>query len=302
MTLHAVQHHMWEQDVVVADERADAVYDLSVLMLGAGLQSSALCEMMVEGAYPLPDLVIFADTGDEPQHVYDQVDYLRRRLAAEDVPLQIVTAGNLIEDTQKGNGRFAGMPLFVRDDKTGILSMLPRQCTNEYKIQPSVKYLRRFMAGRGLASQIKGGAYRVKRGVRVRHYLGISYDELERMKPSRTPWLDNAYPLVDLRMWRADCARWLREHGLPVPRKSSCRSCPFHDLDTLRAMRDENPEEFEHVCVFDDWLRSPEGRARFFRIRGTLYLSRYGLPLREAVDTSLAALPLFALCGGHCMV
>jgi 3'-phosphoadenosine 5'-phosphosulfate sulfotransferase (PAPS reductase)/FAD synthetase len=63
---------------------------LRALSLGAGVQSTALALMAVEGVLPLPDVAIFSDTGWEPAKVYRQVariaevltaagvDYLRR--------------------------------------------------------------------------------------------------------------------------------------------------------------------------------------------------------------------------------
>jgi hypothetical protein len=52
----------------------------SFLHLGAGVQSSTIVEMIVEGDLPPVDAVIFADTGNEPKWVYEQVDYLKSRL------------------------------------------------------------------------------------------------------------------------------------------------------------------------------------------------------------------------------
>jgi hypothetical protein len=59
------------------------------LHLGAGVQSSTLVEMVVEGELEPVDYVLFADTGDEPPWVYKQVVYLTNRLSTVNIPLII---------------------------------------------------------------------------------------------------------------------------------------------------------------------------------------------------------------------
>jgi len=51
---------------------------LRVLSLGAGVQSTTLALMAAHGEVgPMPDCAIFADTGWEPQAVYDHLAWLR---------------------------------------------------------------------------------------------------------------------------------------------------------------------------------------------------------------------------------
>ena len=46
---------------------------LNILSLGAGVQSTTMAFMAAKGELtPMPDCAIFADTGAEPKHVYDQ--------------------------------------------------------------------------------------------------------------------------------------------------------------------------------------------------------------------------------------
>jgi hypothetical protein len=44
---------------------------LTVISLGAGVQSSTMALMAADGELPKPDCAIFADTGNEPKAVYD---------------------------------------------------------------------------------------------------------------------------------------------------------------------------------------------------------------------------------------
>lgn len=47
---------------------------LRILSLGAGVQSTTLLLMACEGLLPRLDYAIFADTGWEPQRVYEHLD------------------------------------------------------------------------------------------------------------------------------------------------------------------------------------------------------------------------------------
>ena len=55
--------------------------------------------------------------------------------------------------------------------------MLRRQCTNHYKIEPIYKQIRRLAGGK------RGRPF--PKGRHVEMWLGISLDEVGRMKPSR---------------------------------------------------------------------------------------------------------------------
>ncbi len=60
---------------------------LRYLGLGAGIQSSAIVEMMVLGILPKVDLAVFSDLEDVPSYVYQQLTYLEGRLQQIGVPL-----------------------------------------------------------------------------------------------------------------------------------------------------------------------------------------------------------------------
>ena len=54
---------------------------MQILSLGAGVQSSYMALMAARGEItPMPACAIFADTGAEPQRVYDYLDWLEEEL------------------------------------------------------------------------------------------------------------------------------------------------------------------------------------------------------------------------------
>lgn len=286
------------------------------LHLGAGRQSSWIAEMIVEGEIERVDVAIFADTGDEPPWVYAQLEYLRGRLASVGIPLVVVKAseGGIVKDAMNPDiKRFAKMPLFTRD-ATGKVGRMQRQCTTEYKIGPADDFELNYLLERGHARIVvdKNGntSRRVARDVYVENLFGISYEEFYRAGNRGAAWQKALYPLIEARMTAADCERDLAARGLPVPKKSSCLICPFHDDAYWNMLKTEAPDEFEHTCRFDDWLRSPISKQRYNRgLHGDVFLYYGAIPLRE-VDFAerLAAhdagrIPMFELelCGDHCM-
>jgi hypothetical protein len=225
---------------------------VTYLSLGAGVQSTALLAMSALGlrGCPKADVAIFADTGDEPQYVYDHLKILRRWSGEQGIPVEVTSAGHLSQDVldrhSGARSRSAAIPAFTRSEDGGR-GMLRRQCTAEYKIAPIERAVRAalgYAKGQRIAGRSTATAL-----------IGISLDEAVRMKPSRTPWVTNAYPLVDARMRRSDCLDLIREVGLPEPQKSACRFCPFHDDTYWMWLKSNHPVEFAKAAEFDARVR-----------------------------------------------
>lgn len=241
---------------------------LRVISLGAGVQSSMMALMFAEGELePMPDCAIFADTQAEPSHIYAWIDWLTPRLP---FPTYIVTRGSLKEDIYQSivdKSRVASPPFFTKDEK-GKRGMLWRQCTTEYKIAPITKKIRELM---GLKFR-----QRAPKGVLVEQYIGISYDEAIRQKPSRVPWIKHSWPLVEREIRRHDCLTWMASRGYPAPRKSACTFCPYHDNETWYGMKMGDPEAWADAVRMDEAIRDG--------IRSTsakLFIHRDLVPLTE---------------------
>lgn len=251
---------------------------LRVLSLGAGVQSTTLALLASHGEVgPMPDCAIFADTGWEPRGVYEHL----RWLMSPDVlrfPVHIVSAGNLREDLiAAGQGRrWASIPAFARTvDRHGKISigMIRRQCTSDYKITPIRRKVR---AIAGLTRK------RSPKVAVVEQWIGISTDEIVRMKPSFESWRTNRWPLVEKRMSRHDCLAWLKRHGYPTPPKSACIGCPYHSNAVWRALREDHDAWADAIAI-DRVLRSG-----LRGIRGDVFLHRSAVPLEDA-DLSIAS-------------
>ena len=273
--------------MVTADfprQETDPTSIYRALSLGAGVQSTVLALMLgrddkqLSGlGYEQPDVAIFADTGWEPEYVYQHLDWLESQLP---YPVVRVSAGNLRENLPQARTasgyRFVDVPLFTVDTN-GKKGMLRRQCTNHYKVAPITKHVRKLAGGKPRRPFPKDR--------RVEMWIGISADEVMRMKPSREPWIDHQWPLVDLGMTREDCMSWFGEEypGQALPR-SACVICPYRSDEHWIELKRAEPSSFQEAIEFDRWLR----RSRRNPIRRTIDSRPYLHVSRRPLETIIA--------------
>lgn len=234
---------------------------LRVLSLGAGIQSSTLLFMVLQGKLPRVDAVVFADTGWEPKQVYNYVEYLKNLCRDNGLSFFTVSQGNIKEDSLKTEHRFASMPFFVRTTE-GKKGLLRRQCTSEYKVRPIQRLIRELMAG--------GSDGKV-----TELWLGISTDEAGRMRDSKVRYIQHRYPLIEHNMSRQDCVQFIEKNAYLMPVKSACIGCPFHSDRYWHSMQKNSPEEFAEAVYFDNHIR------QLPRIKGDVFLHRSLAPLSE---------------------
>ncbi len=256
---------------------------IHILSLGAGVQSSTLAIMAARGevpGYPQLSSAIFADTQDEPASVYRWLDWLEAEIQRSPHPFPIhrVTAGRLSDKLTKvytgktGNIISGGnIPCHVRQG--GQIGMMPsRACTYDFKIAPILRKAREL-----------GGIKRGQKTVGVVQWIGISLDEVHRMKPSRDPWTESKWPLVDLGMRRGDCIAWMERNGYPKPPRSSCVFCPYHSDAEWRRLKTEEPEAFAAAVAFEKQFQAAKQQTT--TMRGIPFLHKSCQPI-ETVDFS----------------
>lgn len=247
------------------------------LSLGAGVQSSTLALMIAHGEIEAVEGAIFADTGWEPVRVYEWLNWLESEIqrCPHPFPIYRVSEGNLREDQIKATNTtgqlFAAVPWFLKMPN-GDTAMGRRQCTSEYKIKPLHKKLRELL-GYQKGERIHKGACQL--------LMGISLDEIFRMKPSGRQWLVHTWPLIDHRMSRRDCLSWMENRQYPMPPKSSCIGCPFHSDHEWRLIK-ADPVSWADALEVDAAIRQQPN------MKGQQFMHRSCAPLAE-VDLSTAA-------------
>jgi hypothetical protein len=198
---------------------------MNILSLGAGVQSTTMLLMALAGELePLPDAAVFADTGWEPAAVYAHLDWCEAQMAGR-IPLYRVSGGDLRADVMGyaagTNKRGLAIPAYMTT-LGGDEAPLRRQCTTEYKIVPISRQIKRLGATASNPATV---------------WLGISLDEVGRMKESREPHVVRRWPLIERRLSRHDCLLWLERHGYPRPPRSSCIGCPYRSNAEWRTIR-----------------------------------------------------------------
>lgn len=233
---------------------------IDVISLGAGKQSSYMLLNALEGKFRYkPDLAIFSDTGCEPQYVYDYLKWLKEYCKNKyDFEIITVSYGNLINDIKDYiTGKRKRDPL-IPLRLSGNGGMMNRHCTVDYKIAPMRKYLQS-----------------IRNGKRVRFWIGISLDEIERMRESPVKYIDHYYPLIENKISIDGILSWYEINNLPEPGKSACLICPFHSWSYWSLLKRFQRKEFEKACEFDDLIRN------YPKLRRQTYLSNQLKPLRE---------------------
>ena len=246
---------------------------LRTIALGGGIQSTTLVLMAAHGEIgPMPDAALFSDLGSESTATYEHI----RWLSSPNVlpfPIRTIQPGNIITDilscaTDSNYSGFTRIPYFV-DNGPDPAGHGTRDCTNRYKVNPLTQEHRRIL---GVP------AFKNIRPNTVEVWLGISTDEASRMKPARSAWQVNRWPLIEKGMSRRDCMAWLKRHDYPVPPRSSCVFCPYHsDSEWDRIKRDE-PEAWGKAVAIDHSLREQHKAAN---LSGSPYLHRSMRPLDQ---------------------
>ena len=275
--------------------------EIHVLNLGAGVESTTLYLLSMQGKIPRFDAAVFADTQDEPgaeerrrglpdppESVYAHLDWLE---TLKGPPIIRRTRGCLSDDLMRGENssgqRFATIPAFTAEHEGETRpGQVRRQCTKEYKIEVIEQAIRRDVLGLDPRKHVPAG-------VVVFQYIGISWGERTRAFDIRRRFLDKQghekrkwkvrFSLLDLNGpnvpgWtRGDCENFLSLH---VPHRvygSSCIHCPYHDdAEWKRVLA--MPASGPRLIQIDATIRMP-GIVVNRNLDASLYLHRSCVPM-----------------------
>ena len=154
---------------------------------------------------PKLDAAIFADTGGEPEAVYQHLEKLTQEAAIHDIPVYRVSSGNLADHIlQKAAAhKPGGIPYYLANNKRGI-----RHCTRDFKIRPIHRQVRELLGAK--PPDFK----RVSRAACAELWIGFSEDEILRVS-NKYPvqYIKPRFPLIELGYTRAHCEDWLARRG-----------------------------------------------------------------------------------------
>ena len=252
---------------------------LELLSFGGGVQSTAIIVLIEQGKLPKPDAILWSDTGEESEDVYAHIEALKPRLNAI-APFHVTRKGGkrprlgmaVIDKALTGKGSNT-LPYFLRNPSGGDPQLVQRGCTYNYKTQPLHQMARRLVKAAGGKATKEDPGYRF--------WLGISRDEMQRMKS------DSWHPLIEEfdGRWRKDavsrleCQTIMAAAGQSAPR-SSCVFCPFRTKHEWSILSDNDKARVREIDAALEAGFKEHGK------HGTLTDRPYLRPdLRPASDT-----------------
>lgn len=249
-------------------ERKESPEPIHIISLGAGVQSYTMQKMAELGEIsPMPVASAFADTDWELDSTTELVKEVQKNSPWQVHILKKRSLREIATNCTKQSW-WPGLPVFTKnDDGTG--GMLGRKCTTSFKVQ--------------LLEQFSKSEMKRLNAPKVIQWKGITIDEVWRMKPSRKKWYDIRWPLIEKRMNRNDCMKWLRDHGLKIPERSACITCPFHSDGYWRWLKSTHPDKWDESVRFDEHIRNNVKGAKFecFLHRSLVPLSQVDLSTEE---------------------
>lgn len=249
---------------------------MRAISYGGGVQSTAMLILAAHGEIDFP-LAIFANVGDRAENPAT-IEYVGQYIMpwVEHQPIELVQRRwidrtgkerDLYDDVTREGNRSIDIPIYMEGGAPGN-----RKCTARYKIEVVGRELRKRGASKDDPATVA---------------VGISTDEIERLNSRRSAaWEIPTYPLIDLRMTRADCAQVIADEGLPPAPKSSCWFCPFQRASKWAERRRDDPDLFDRAVRMEN--RINENRAQLGR--DAVYLTS---TLKPLADLTEAQTPLF---------
>lgn len=253
---------------------------IKVISSGLGTQSMAMQVLLAQGIIKF-DAILFCNVGEDSENP-DTLAYKNevaiphaKKHGIEFVELHKVlrdgSTDTIYQRLTRPGSKSIGIP--VRMNGSGAPGR--RSCTADFKILVVDKWLREHTqagAREALRKDMLLYAGDTKQVARILEWtkfhepvaqvgLGISLDEIERVKPNMDPdtiaWKENVFPLLDeveRPLSRQDCMNIITSAGLPIPPKSSCWFCPYHKLSVWQEMRQDQPELFWKSVELEKFL------------------------------------------------
>lgn len=250
---------------------------------GGGTQSAAIAALIIQERLPRPDILVMVDTEREKTSTWEYANaVLFPELAKVGLVVEVIPKSRYATvDLWTGeDGDTIALPMFT--DQAGEVSKLPGYCSGEWKREVVNRYLRKERKVEACDT-----------------WIGMSLDEMKRVRTSRNKWNQNRYPLIfDVPMRRHGCVHLVTvEMGWPKPPRSACYQCPNQSDDEWRELKETHPEDFERAVLLEREVRERDEHA---------FLHRSGVPLDQVDFTKPAEdLALFADLGcdsGFCFV
>ena len=260
---------MQNKDIFKKYAKGNKGAKLKIISLGVGVQSTALYLMSNIGhKVPRADYAIFADPGAESIETYKTLKWLKKWCKENNgIPILVNKERSIYRDIMgqvNTDKTIPSMPLYIN---TG--GMARRQCTGRYIIEPVIKTTR-------ILHNLKPR----QRMLPTEMWLGITTDEIERMKESIQYNVKYFYPLIYYQMSRNDCIDFFKNNNFPVPVKSGCVFCPYTSNKNWLKLKNNNKRDFKMAVKADKALRNIPDKIKGWEGK-KMYVHNSCVPLDE---------------------
>lgn len=229
-----------------------------VVAYGVGVDSTAMLVGMHQRG-ERPDLILFADTGDEKPETYAYLEVINEWLDRVGFPRVTVVKN----PRPKSNDRSLSESC-LRNRVLPALAYGMHQCSIVWKIDPQRKYVKNWVP-----AQIAWS-----RGQDVVQCVGYdagARDSVRRFKSEgkAADGYRNRFPLIEWGWDRDRCKAEIAAAGLPVPVKSSCFHCPASKREEIVELRERHPDLYARAiqieqAAMDRGLKTIKGLGRSF--------------------------------------
>ena len=251
----------------------DKKYHGSVFSFGSGIQSTAIFVLLLhepdrlqKAVGHLPEYIVFADTGAEKEKSLANFEQCQ---AISPVPMYRIK-----NEQRNAKTHPLDIPVFF----PGNSFNMRRKCTTEWKIKPVRRMIKKLYPNKSKKNQIA-------------LWMGISIDEITRMRVSQLKSIEHIYPLIDLQLNRSNCEAILAKYNWEAE-KSSCWMCPF-----------QSPQAWIENSELNKAIAYEREIQELSYYRETPYLHRSCEPIGEVVKKKQQQTNLFSFddeCEGYC--
>jgi hypothetical protein len=214
-----------------------------VVSFGLGVDSLAMLVGFAQRGIR-PDLIMFADTGNEKEATYEYLPIANAWLRSVGFP-EVTVVKYTPEKFKYGFYDTLGSNC-MRNATLPSLAFGRKSCSLKWKVAPQDKFVEAWAPAR--AAWAAGQkvqrciGYDCSAADSKRYALTVNHHGMEHAK------YEYLYPLRDWGWNRDECKRQIAAAGLPVPVKSACWFCPASKPAELHELKEH---ELKHIVIME---------------------------------------------------
>ncbi|MFF3669889.1 hypothetical protein [Microtetraspora malaysiensis] len=202
------------------------------------MKSTALLLLAADRVIPRFDAAIFAHTGRESKEAIRHLDRVETIAVEAGIPIVRVSVPGIRPDALDPDpSPICVAPSGLHSD--GEQGMAQRPCACVYLIRPIGAVIRSLL-GYPYSRPVPEGVY-------AEHAIGVSTDEVRRVKAAEVAYIRTVFPLLAIGWTRADCQAYLAHRGLVT-------STPFRKPHTDAAGNRVASQQADHACELPEGL------------------------------------------------